>query len=131
VVDGDGRMFLLRRAQEQLRHSEADKQAAILNALPAHIALLDAGGRIIAVNETWRNFGRASVVHGPGYEIGFNYLKMCGSARGKGSSAARQVAKATNGKTLVSGDGNSAGQTAAGRRGDHPSGNFSRKADQG
>ena len=44
VADRDGRTFLLRRAQEQLRHSEAAKQAAILNALPAHIALLDTQG---------------------------------------------------------------------------------------
>jgi PAS domain-containing protein len=51
VVDGEGRMFLLRRAQERLRHTEADTQAAILNALPAHIALLNAEGRIISVNE--------------------------------------------------------------------------------
>jgi PAS domain-containing protein len=45
VVDRNGRPFLLRR------HIAAAKQAAILNALPAHIALLDGRGRIISVNE--------------------------------------------------------------------------------
>jgi hypothetical protein len=42
VADPQGRIFLLRQAQEQLRHIEEAKQAAVLNALPAHIALLDA-----------------------------------------------------------------------------------------
>jgi hypothetical protein len=38
VVDRDGRTFLLRGTQEQLRQSENARQGAILNALPAHIA---------------------------------------------------------------------------------------------
>jgi PAS domain S-box-containing protein len=93
VADRDGRAFLLRRAQEELRHIEAVKQAAILNALPAHIALLDTQGLIISVNEAWRRFGSASVVQGPGYEIGLNYVEMCDNARGDGASAAHQVAE--------------------------------------
>src|ERR1700682_4007869 len=75
VSDRDGRTFLLRRAQEQLRQSEAAKQAAILNALPAHIALLDTRGLIISVNEAWRRFGSANAVQGPGHGIGVNYLE--------------------------------------------------------
>ena len=51
VADHDGRTLLLRRAQDHLRHHEAAKRAAILNALPAHIALLDIQGFIISVNE--------------------------------------------------------------------------------
>ena len=50
VADSHGRPFLLRDAQDQLRNSDAAKQAAILNALPAHIALLDDHGRIVSVN---------------------------------------------------------------------------------
>ncbi|MDP2708416.1 MAG: hypothetical protein Q8O70_13075, partial [Burkholderiales bacterium] len=92
VADREGRTFLLRRAQEQLRHSEAAKQAAILNALPAHIALLDTQGRIISVNEAWRRFGSANVLHGPGQGIGLNYLEICDSARGDDASDAHQVA---------------------------------------
>ncbi|MGZ5261099.1 MAG: hypothetical protein ACXWC0_26075, partial [Burkholderiales bacterium] len=38
VADRGGRTFLLRSAQDGLRDSAAAKQAAILNALPAHIA---------------------------------------------------------------------------------------------
>jgi diguanylate cyclase (GGDEF)-like protein len=93
VADREGRTFLLRQAQEHLRHIEEAKQAAILNALPAHIALLDTRGLIISVNEAWRRFGSANVIHGPGYGVGLNYLELCDAARGEGSSEAHQVAK--------------------------------------
>src|SRR5512133_3637923 len=80
VADRDGHTFLLRHAQEQLRYSEAAKQAAILNALPAHIALLDTQGRIISVNEAWRRFASANALQSPGYGIGLNYLEICDRA---------------------------------------------------
>jgi PAS domain S-box-containing protein len=93
VTDGDGRTFLLQSAQDQLRHSEAVGQAAILNALPAHIALLDAQGFIISVNEAWRRFAGANAIHGPGYGIDLNYLDICDSARGEDSSEAHHIAE--------------------------------------
>ena len=77
VAGRDGRSFLLRRAQDQMRHAEAAKQAAILNALPAHIALLDPRGCIVSVNEAWRQFVGAGAVQEPGSEIGVNYLDRC------------------------------------------------------
>ncbi len=92
VADRDGRPFLLRRAQEQLRHSEAAKQAAILNALPAHIALLDTQGSIISVNEAWRRFACTDAIQGPGHGIGVNYLDICDSARGDDAAEAHQMA---------------------------------------
>ena len=93
VADRDGRTFVLQRAQEQLRLIEAEKQAAILNALPAHIALLDAHGLIISVNEAWLRFARGDAIQGPGHGIGVNYLEICDSARGEGSSGAHQAAE--------------------------------------
>jgi diguanylate cyclase (GGDEF)-like protein/PAS domain S-box-containing protein len=75
----------------QLVHMSA-KQAAILNALPAHIALLDKHGLIMSVNEAWRRFGSANAVHGPGYGIGVNYLEICDRAGRDDSSEAHQVA---------------------------------------
>jgi diguanylate cyclase (GGDEF)-like protein/PAS domain S-box-containing protein len=93
VADRDGRTVLLRRAQEHMRHNEAAKQAAILNALPAPIALLDAQGLIISVNEAWRRFTTAKVPQGPGPGIGVNYLEICDSARGDDASEAHQVAE--------------------------------------
>ena len=92
VADRHGRTLLLHGAQEHIRHVEAAKQAAILNALPAHIALLDSLGVIISVNSAWRHFADANALHSPGHAIGENYLAICDDARGTGSSEALQVA---------------------------------------
>ncbi|MEO8601766.1 MAG: ATP-binding protein [bacterium] len=94
VAGRDGRTFLLRRAQEQLRHSEARKQAAILNALPAHVALLDAQGIIISVNEAWRRFADANHLRHQACGIGLNYLEVCDRSRGDGAADGQQVAAA-------------------------------------
>ena len=92
VSDHDGRSFLLQRAQDELRNTEAAKQAAILNALPAHIVLLDTQGFIVSVNEAWRRLTVDNVFQGPAYAIGLNYLGICDSARGDGAAQARRVA---------------------------------------
>ena len=92
VAGRDGRTFMLRRAQDQLRHREAAKQAAILNALPAHIALLDAHGRIISVNEAWRQFADANALKGSAYGIGVNYLEICDHTPADDPSGGHQVA---------------------------------------
>jgi diguanylate cyclase (GGDEF)-like protein/PAS domain S-box-containing protein len=74
------------------RDSEAARQAGILAALPANIALLDIHGTIITVNQAWERFGSANAQHRPGYAIGVNYLEICDQARGDDASEARQVA---------------------------------------
>ncbi len=83
---------MLRRAQDHLRHHEAAKQAAILNALPAQIALLDTNGLIISVNEPWRQFAGANSILGLEYEVGVNYLDICDRTKGDDAAQARQVA---------------------------------------
>jgi diguanylate cyclase (GGDEF)-like protein len=92
VADREGRTFLLRHVQEQLRDSEAAKQAAILNALPAHIALLDTQACIIAVNEAWRRFADSNGLRDANYCIGTNYLNICLMARGDDATEGAQVA---------------------------------------
>jgi hypothetical protein len=77
VADRDGRAFLLQRAQNQLRQTEAAKQAAILNALPACVAVLDMNGHILSVNELWMRLGAGGALHGPGYHVGSSYLDQC------------------------------------------------------
>jgi diguanylate cyclase (GGDEF)-like protein/PAS domain S-box-containing protein len=94
VADREGRTFLLRHVQEQLRHTEAARQAAILDALPAHIALLNARGSIISVNQGWRAFASANALQGPQYAIGVNYLEICDNARGDDAAEAKQAAAA-------------------------------------
>ena len=93
VTDSEGRTFLLRHVQEQLRDNEATKQSAILNALPAHIALLDRHGRIISVNEAWQRFSGTNPFHGPDYEIGLNYLELCAAAQGDFAIEGHRVAQ--------------------------------------
>ncbi|MFN2300975.1 MAG: EAL domain-containing protein [Gammaproteobacteria bacterium] len=93
VIDAAGRTFLLQSAQERLRHIEASKQAAVLNALPAHIALLDARGVIVSVNEAWRFFGDANAAQGPGYGVGVDYLAVCDQARGEDAAEASAAAE--------------------------------------
>jgi diguanylate cyclase (GGDEF)-like protein/PAS domain S-box-containing protein len=92
VADRAGRTFLLRRAQEELRHSVEAKQAAILNALPAHIALLNAEGQIISVNDAWRRFADANGLMNHRHGLGANYLHVCDFAKGDDSGEARDAA---------------------------------------
>src|SRR3984885_9971541 len=84
--------FVARAAQEQLHHGEAAKQASVLDALPACIALLDSRAIITSVNETWRQFARANAMQESGYGIGVDYLETCKRARGEGISHAHQAA---------------------------------------
>jgi diguanylate cyclase (GGDEF)-like protein/PAS domain S-box-containing protein len=93
ATDPEGRTLLLRGTREQLEQNEMGRQAAILNALPAHIALLDSEGTIMSVNDGWRLFATAnSLCGGPGQGLGANYLAVCDSATGPGSQDARFAA---------------------------------------
>jgi diguanylate cyclase (GGDEF)-like protein/PAS domain S-box-containing protein len=92
VTDASGRTVLLRRAQDRLRHSEAARQSAILDALPSHIALLDAQGCIVSVNRAWRSFATANALRGPQFAIGVNYIDLCERARGEDAPQAHQAA---------------------------------------
>src|SRR6202050_2748808 len=92
VANREGRTTLLRLAQIQLRESEAVKQAAILDALPAHIALLDAQGRIVSANRAWRRFSGSNAIQGLGCAVGVNYIEACGGTSGNEQSAAHRIA---------------------------------------
>ena len=92
VADSGGRTFLLQRAQEQLRQSEATRQAAILDALPAHVALLDNDGVIVAVNMAWRRFAASNALRGSNDGVGANYLHLCDRALGNCANEATQAA---------------------------------------
>jgi signal transduction histidine kinase len=62
-------------------HASETLQAAILNSLPAHIAVLDSEGRIVAVNEPWLEFARANGDPDTGtVGVGANYFDVCKSA---------------------------------------------------
>ncbi len=61
-----------------LRESE-NFSRAILNSLPAHIAVLDKSGTIIEVNEAWQNFAQANCLEEKisATSVGQNYLEVC------------------------------------------------------
>ncbi len=83
-----------KQAEQALRESEQLKQA-VLDAMTAHVAVLDRDGTIVAVNEPWRRFaldnnsgtGRPA----PNTGIGVNYLDICRMARGESSENALEA----------------------------------------
>jgi len=91
VVMPDGLPFMLAEAQEELREREqeqrahAEQRAAILDALPAKVALLEAAGEIISTNIAWRGTG-CDPTEAPG--VGLNYLEVCDRAEGEGAEYA-------------------------------------------
>jgi PAS domain S-box-containing protein len=88
VLAPGGESYLLQEAQEKLRQSEAVQrgfaalQASILNALPAHIALIDHEGVILSVNEGWRSFAGSNGLQSSASGLGQNYLEICERAQG-------------------------------------------------
>ncbi len=56
--------------------------AAIFDALPTHLAVLDTAGRIIAVNRAWRRFAAENGLPESQQDwLGINYLAVCEAAR--------------------------------------------------
>jgi PAS domain S-box-containing protein len=78
-----------KRAEEALRESELFVRS-VLNSLTAHIAVLDAQGVIVAVNEAWRRFARENGGADTAAYLGTNYLAVCEESfeRGKNESVA-------------------------------------------
>ncbi len=92
VADRDARSYLLRRAAEETPCGEAGRHSAILNALPAHIVLLDPSGVIVSVNEAWRQLADSNGLADRSQAIGLNYLAVCDGALGPDAESAHAVA---------------------------------------
>jgi len=86
-----------RKEAEAALQAAMETQTAILDALPAHIALLDPQGHILAVNENWRRFASGNALRSPDFLVGQNYVAVCESATGDCSSEARHVAAGLRG----------------------------------
>jgi len=82
----------LKQAEAALRASE-ELNRKTLQALPAHIAVIDRQGGIIAVNHAWAEFARNNDADGsPSVTVGANYCDVCRRASaGKDSTAARAL----------------------------------------
>ncbi len=82
--------FLLRsfRQTEIHRQQLSDGQAFVrdvIDSLPEHIAVVDAHGVIIEVNQAWRYFAqRNGAAHSHAYGVGANYFDVCQKASEQG-----------------------------------------------
>jgi PAS domain S-box-containing protein len=77
----------------------AQRQTAILDALPAHIALLGHDGTILAVNAAWKRFARENGVEESSVSEGVDYLAACE----RGVDAERAVEVAAGIRDVLSG----------------------------
>jgi two-component system CheB/CheR fusion protein len=97
VADREGRWHLVRiqpyaQSQQAARRAvvsfidvtrlkDAQRLQAVLDALPEHVAVLDADGRITMVNQAWRSFAQANGDHGLARTgPGASYLGVCASS---------------------------------------------------
>jgi len=76
--------------------------AALLAAIPAEVALVDAHGTIIAVNDRWNAFGHANGGDCDLLGPGTNYLDVCERAAGPDSNGADRAASAL--RAVLKGD---------------------------
>ena len=79
-----------KQAVQALKDSESLNRA-VLNSLPANIAVLKADGEIQATNEAWRRFAQANGTRLPFVaDTGANYLELCKRAAVDGSKDAQK-----------------------------------------
>ncbi|MCK8514959.1 EAL domain-containing protein [Methylonatrum kenyense] len=78
----------LHEANRQLA-AAVDTNRALIDALPAHVALLDCNGRIIDVNEQWREFGRRNGLADQAAGAGADYFASCDVSEGRDAADAR------------------------------------------
>jgi hypothetical protein len=64
---------------------------ALWEVFPAHVALLDRDGVILAVNRAWREFALSSG-GSPTAELGSNYVEVCRRSAATGEPEAREAA---------------------------------------
>ncbi|MGB0127705.1 MAG: PAS domain S-box protein [Rhodocyclaceae bacterium] len=81
-----------KRAEEQLRELTRFNQG-ILDALDAHICVLDERGIILAVNRAWRDFADANGYGHCRAGVGENCLAVCDAATGANSGRAPEMAQ--------------------------------------
>lgn len=101
VRDDTGRIYRVQGAYQDISAEKAGEQALLeafelrqrlINALPAHICLIDGEGTILDANEQWRHYGRANDNPDPDFGVGRNYLAICDQASGECAKEAAQAA---------------------------------------
>jgi PAS domain S-box-containing protein len=79
-----------KRVENGLQESMRFAQSTI-DALSAHVCVLDETGAILATNEAWRQFAKANPPLGPA-QAGDNYLEVCDAAAASGDGDAAAFA---------------------------------------
>jgi len=72
-------------------HLAPELAGASVDALSAHIALLDSDGVIVAVNQAWSRFGALNGAAGLNTGVGANYIAVCDAACGCCAEEARRT----------------------------------------
>ncbi|NBB86972.1 MAG: PAS domain S-box protein [Bacteroidetes bacterium] len=85
--------------QQRLAAEAPEASQALLDALPAHVAVLDAEGTILEVNQAWQQFAAAQGGKLRG-SIGANYLTVCAQAQ----SAAPEAAAGAGLRAVLAGE---------------------------
>lgn len=81
-----------RRAEATLRHARQFLQFT-LDALSAHIAILDETGTILSVNAAWHRSAEENAFHRASLGIGANYLALCDQVTGAEAREAAAMAQ--------------------------------------
>ncbi len=83
----------MRARRRELREpSTTLPESQVLDSLPAQIAVLDANGVIVAVNQTWRATAEAGGMRDPHHGVGTSYLAVCENTQDDGTGIAERVA---------------------------------------
>lgn len=67
-------------------------QQAVLDSVPANLALLDGDGFVATVNSAWTRFAMGNGYEDPRHGVGTSYLAVCDRATGRDSERAGEVA---------------------------------------
>jgi PAS domain S-box-containing protein len=78
-----------RRGQEM----GSDFRQVVLDGLPAQVCVLDSAGKIVAVNQQWRDFAAGNGWVAADAGMGMNYLAVCDASVGEGAAEARALAQ--------------------------------------
>jgi PAS domain S-box-containing protein len=81
-----------KQAEEERRESERFLKAT-LDALSAHLAILDEAGRILATNAVWRRFCQDNAGTPERTGVGVSYLEVCDRAAAAGNESGAEVAR--------------------------------------
>jgi len=83
-----------KQAEQAVIVSEAFANATI-DAVSEHICVLDRSGKILKVNQAWRDFYAQNQTHSgaPNYGLGVNYFDICDATVGPDAELSRQVAQ--------------------------------------